>query len=133
MITQKKPPNGEKTIYCKKDRPLESRVPFSFLLGLKKELVQWGYKGSVRVEEIGMKMTFQGTSVLSAQVREGQLHLDWLPGWLEWSELQNSTEMTALKDKAAETLKGAYEKGGKGDGKGNGPAIGGNRTADTTM
>ena len=119
-ISKVKPKSGDKEIYCKKDRPLEVRVAFSFLLGLRHQLVQWGYsKAAVRVDETRMTMTFQGKSVLHAEVREGSLHLVWLePAWSAWSELQGCDEMKQLKEKAKETLKNAYDKGGKGDGKG---------------
>ena len=116
LDSKAKTPIGDKVIYCKKDLPLEERVALSFLLGLRRELRNWGY--SVRVEDDIMEMKFQGKPILCAQVRQGRLELDWLDAaWASWFEHQNATEVTALK-KAQETMTKTYGKGSKGDGKG---------------
>ena len=42
---------GTSQVWCKKDRPFEERTALSLLLGLLRQLKEWGYKRSVRVSE----------------------------------------------------------------------------------
>ena len=66
-----------------------------------------------------MTLTYQGKQVLHAEVREGGIHMEWLDSaWSSWTGLNGCSEMKQLREAAAETLKKAYGKGGKGDGKG---------------
>ena len=110
---------GEK-VWCKKDLPIATRVALSFLLGVRRQLLDWKFtKGKVHVIEETLTLEVAGKPRLSAAVRDMQLHLNWVDEeWKTWDELQESQEMKLLKDKAEETLRKAGDAKGKGDGKG---------------
>jgi len=113
------------------DRTLEERAVGSFLLGLKKQLVEWGFgRGEVRVDldkvpstlEVGKREEGR-REVLAAAVRAGELKLTWTdPTWGAWSDLVSSAEFKGLMSQAKDKLsKGSGSKGmGKGKEKGKG-------------
>ena len=109
---------GER-IWCKKDLPLEQRVPLSFLLGLRRQLITWGFtKRKPRVEEESNTLTVGGNPVVKVTVDDNRLALQWMSQeWKDWKELVESSEFKNLKEKAEEKLAKAEDKG-KGDGKG---------------
>ena len=111
---------GDEEVYCKKDLPLEQRVPLSFLLGLRRQLITWGFtKRKPRVNEYSNTLTVGGGNpVLKVTVGGNRLVLEWMSqDWKDWKELAESSEFKKLKEKAEETLSKAEDKG-KGDGKG---------------
>ena len=111
---------AEENIWCKKDLPLDRRVALSALLGLRRQLIEWGYaKSKIRVKDEDSTLLVSGSSVLKAVVKDHRLELDWLsPEWRDWKELTDSIEVGTLIKKAEETLKKAAENKGKGEGKG---------------
>jgi len=107
---------SDKDVWCKKDRPIEVRSCMGLLLGLRRQLLEWGFeKNAVRVDEDTMVMKIGGVPVLSASVLESKLVLKWLDeSWKHWDELQKSLELQDLIQKANTKL----ESKGKGEGKG---------------
>ena len=110
---------GEDTIWCKKDLPLNKRVPMSFLLGVRKQLINWGFtKSRVRVQEDTNTLTVAGQPIMKAIVVGGSLTVDWTSQeWKDWTELVDSSEFKELTKKAEESLKKAEDAKGKGKGK----------------
>ena len=111
---------GEDKVWCKKDLPLDRRVPVSFLLGTRKQLIEWGYsKQKVKVKEEDNALVIGGITVLKVVVQDYQLKLDWTSDyWKNWTELVDSHEFKNLLGRAQESLKKARDDKGKGDGKG---------------
>ena len=119
---------GEENVWAKADQPLEKRVATSFLFGLKKALVAWGYnKAKVWVDEQAQTLTAVGELVVTAGVESEtgasdsatarKLKCDWAGRWGTWGLVQNSPELKELQDQAAQTLQRAGGKGAKGGGK----------------
>ena len=111
---------GEEAIWCKRDLPLNQRVPKSFLLGLRRQLITWGLTGSnIRVKDDNHTVTVEGNPVLKATVAANRLTLEWMSqDWKDWKELIDSSEFKKLVEKADEALQKAAEARGKGNGKG---------------
>lgn len=111
---------GGKTIWCKRDRPIEVRAPIGFLLGLRWQLNQWGFsKREVRVDDATMVMKVHRVPVLNAKVVDDALKLEWLSEtWKSWEELQSSPELKKLRDIANDRLARSKASSGKGKGKG---------------
>ena len=111
---------GEDEVWCKKDLPIERRVPLSFLLGTRRQLIEWGYsKQKVKVNDEDNALAIGGITVLKAFVQDYQLQLDWTSDyWRNWEELVGSQEFKSLLGRAEESLKKARDDKGKGDGKG---------------
>ena len=112
--------DSEETIWCKKDLPLEKRVPLSFLLGLRRQLIAWGFaRSKVRVKEEDNSLSVGGSQVLKASIEANRLRLEWMSQeWKDWKEFVDSSEFNLLMKRAEETLKKAADNKGKGDGKG---------------
>ena len=112
--------DSEETIWCKKDLPLEKRVPLSFLLGLRRQLIAWGFaRSKVRVKEENNSLSVGGSQILTASIEANRLTLEWTrEEWKDWVEFVESSEFKLLMKKAEETLKKAADNKGKGDGKG---------------
>ena len=110
---------GEETIWCKKDLPLNRRVPLSFLLGVRKQLINWGFtKSRVRVQEENNTLTVAGQPVMHATTDGSSITIDWInQEWKVWAELVDSSEFKDLLKKAEESWKKAEEAKGKGKGK----------------
>ena len=111
---------SEEKIWCKKDLPLEKRVPLSFLLGLRRQLIDWGFaRSKVRVKEEDNTLSVGGCPVLTATIHANHMVIHWTSKeWKEWKDLVESCEFKKLSEKAEETLKKAEENKGKGTGKG---------------
>ena len=120
QVTRTKHMNGTSQVWCKKDKPFKERTALSFLLGLRRQLKEWGYKRSIRVSEHDLSLLFHGKPVLSASVSDTKLSLHWIDKhWSEWAELQESAELTGLVQKANDSIKKYFDAvDGKGEGKG---------------
>ena len=117
-ISTEKDNDGE-TIWCKKDLPLNKRVPLSFLLGIRKQLITWGFtKSRIRVQEDINTLTVAGQPIMKAAVIGSSLMIDWTSQeWQDWKELVDSSEFKELTKKAEESLRKAEDAKGKGKGK----------------
>ena len=93
----------------------------SFLLGLRRLLIKWGFtKSKPRVNEGNNTLTERGNPNLKVTVAANRLALEWMQqDWKDCRELFDSSELSKLKEKAEETLTKADEAKAKGDGKGN--------------
>ena len=112
--------NAEEDVRCKNDFPLDRRVALSFSLGLRRQLIEWGYaKLKVRIKEEDSALVIGGFPVLKAVVQDYKLNMDWTSAhWKLWADFVDSQEFTKLDKRAAETLTKAKDGKGKGDGKG---------------
>ena len=64
-------PVGENEVWCQKDLPLDKRVPLSFLLGTRRQLIDWGYsKQKVKVKDEDNALAIGGATVLKALVHD---------------------------------------------------------------
>ena len=103
------------------DRELGERVVGSFLLGLKRQLVEWGFgrkEVNVDLGKSGGAMKVGKQDVLSVGVMGGRLRLTWEnETWGKWQDLLEAKEFKELVGKAEEKL-GRAGLGGKAKGKG---------------
>ena len=113
------PQGPGQSIYCHPDRPMETRTPLSFLLGVRWLLGEWGYKKSgVKVDENTMTMSFNGSRVLKASVVESKLKIEWLSTeWQQWGEMLQSSDFKKLESTANGELSKMTQNQGKGKGK----------------
>ena len=113
--------SGMTGLWVSQDRVLEDRVVGSFMLGLKRQLIEWGFSRrevQVELEKGPAVMKVGGKEVLVTRVVGGKLVLSWEDaGWKEWTDLAESGEYEALLAKAEDTLSKAGA-GGKAKGKG---------------
>jgi hypothetical protein len=115
---------GTNNIWSKKDLPLETRVPVSFLLGLRWQLAEWKSlpKSQIKVDDENFTMKIGRVPVMSATVIDNKLQIRWLdPAWENWEELQKSQELASLISVANGKLTAAADGHAKGKGKGDGP------------
>ena len=103
-------------MWAKPDLPVEVRAPESYLFGLKKVLVGWGFaKACVRVDTAERNLKVGGELVVSTSVVGGRLRHAWHGSWATWAELHQSDEVVQLGRRVAEAL-GRAGGGGKGKG-----------------
>ena len=110
---------GDKSIWANQDLPTEIQAPEAFLLGLKKQLVAWGFTaGSVRVIVDGPSKHLKvgGKVVVTASCVDGCLTCEWGEIWKNWEDLHGSPELKTLIEKCNKIISG----GGKGEGKSKG-------------
>ena len=111
-------------ILCKLDRLIEDRAPLSFLLGLRRQLIGWGFNTKeVKVNDEELSLSVARVPVLHAKVIDMELKLQWdSDAWEKWALLQESAELQQLIKVASDKLAnsaGSITKGkGKGPGKG---------------
>ena len=88
------------------DRALEDRAVGSLLLGLKRQLVAWGFaRTDVRVDLEAAPAEFKvgGKVVLKAQAGQGKLATEWVDqSCALWTDLQESKEYKAKAEAKAE-------------------------------
>ena len=94
----------------------------SFLLGLKRAMVDWGFgRREIKVELDGVPgvMIVGGREVMTAGVRGRELVIKWADkAWANWGDLTGSEEYRGLLKAAADKL----VRGGGGKAKGKGKA-----------
>ena len=119
-FSKARPNMSGKHVWCKFDQPIEARVPKSFLLGLRWQLVQWGFeKQDVRVDDEHMIMKVGGVPVLQVVIDGQKLNTNWLDSsWALWPDLQQSKELQTLVQSASDKLKASFDNRAKGNGKG---------------
>ena len=106
-----------KAVWAKADLPIQQRVPESYLFGLKRVLVEWGFnRGVVRVDTTAGSLTVAGEQVVASMVVGGRLQNSWCGAWADWAELHQATEVVELGRRAAEALGRAAAGGGGGKG-----------------
>ena len=110
--------NG-KPVWAKCDLPISLRCPLSFLLGLRWQLLQWGYtKGEVKVDDTLQTMSVGGEAVVEARAANDKLDIKWLDEkWMRWEALQQAPELNDLIAAANTKLAKAAENRAKGKGK----------------
>ena len=113
---------GGKQVWANTDLPTEISAPEQFLLGLKKQLVAWGFtRASVRANIDGpsKNLKAQGKVVLIVTCVDGCLVCDWAETWKLWEVLQKNRELETLTDDCNKKLTGGGKGKGKEGGKGN--------------
>ena len=110
--------NG-KAVWAKNDLPISQRCPLTFLLGLRWQLLQWGYtRREVKVDDKLQTLSVDGQTVAEAKVINDKLDIKWLDGtWMRWEELQQALEMNTLIEAANTKLTKTAENRAKGKGK----------------
>ena len=111
---------GGNAIWAKEDLPLEERIPQSFLFGLKKLMIGWGYEKMAVWVDLSKNQLLVGTDIVIAlTVEEKELKTDIAKDWQD--DLRKDSDFTKLLDESKEKLRlgGAATKGlGKGKVKG---------------
>jgi hypothetical protein len=112
---------AEEPSFMNRERPLQQRIKFSFLLNLKRLLTDWGYL-SVRFDEVSGVLSVAGAGdVLQATIDGPEFKLKWLSdAWGKWGELTNDPKFEELNHTAKEKLAQSLDKG-KGKGKASAP------------
>ena len=108
---------GDKKLWADIDLPAEARACESFLSGLKKILLGWGFnKKCVKWVADGSTKTLKvaGDVKVSVDIRDGRMHYEWEKEWKEKEDLHSSPELKKLIEKVDLLLSGG---GGKGKGK----------------
>ena len=123
MVThfdRKKTQYKGQNVWCKHDSPIAQRVPLSFILGVRRLLISWGYnRKNLKVDDSIPRLSVGGDDVVTASVVDNELKVDWLHSdWSSWTELVNALEFKALIDAAGTRLAQAAESRTKGGGKG---------------
>ena len=109
---------GQK-ITCKPDLPVHQRVPVSFLLGLRRHLIdKWGLWVKVDDTLPVPVMSILGQPVAKARVVNDTIEVEWMDGaWADWKDLHDAPEYIKLKEDSDKRLGHAAEynkKKGKG-------------------
>ena len=100
----------------KEDRPLQDRVRFTFLYGLKKLLADLHTR--VTFDAASSTLSFNGKDVLRVHVEGMVLKRDWLDSeWADWSDLFQNEKYKAFCADVQQKLDRA-KASAKGDGKG---------------
>ena len=113
---------GNKSVWCKHDRPILERVQISLLLGLRRQLHLWGTyeKNQMRINETEFHMTVDRVRILSTTIDNGKIKISWHSAeWDNWTELKESVELRTLIETANTKLSQTTTTTtkGKGDGK----------------
>jgi hypothetical protein len=103
--------------YMNRDLPIKQRISFSFLLDLKKLLVEWKLE-KVSFDDGSGIMSVGGLPVLRVVVVGSSFQLIWMEkGWEEWEELTNDPKLKGLVAAAEGKLTKAAQNSVKGKGK----------------
>ena len=103
---------GGNAIWAKEDLPLEERIPQSFLFGLKKLMIGWGYEKMAVWVDLSKNQLLVGTDIVIALTVEGkELKTDIAKDWQD--DLRKDSNFTKLLDDSKEKLRlgGAATKG----------------------
>eukprot|EP00959_Pyramimonas_sp_CCMP1952_P150475 3149252-Pyramimonas_sp.AAC.1 len=112
--------HSSNTVWTRADQPIEKRVPESFLFGLRKQFLEWGYsKGEVRVDTTECNLTVAKDPVVAVSTVNGAIQISWKGPWANWRDLTNSAEVRYLTERANDTLGRATKGNGKGKNGGN--------------
>ena len=102
------------------DEPVQVRALKSFLFGLKKQLVAWGWDSKeVWVDTEMATLKVNNVPIAQGVVSGQTFRVNWCDeGWANWQLLQDAVEMKDLLAKTQAKLeKGAGKGGGKSKGK----------------
>ena len=109
---------SEKRSYMNRDRPIQERAKFSFLLNLKRLLMEWGSL-DVRFDEISRTRTIERTEILQVATEGSVFKLLWLSDeFSEWGLLMGDPKFKELVQTAKDKLANAGESLDKDEGKG---------------
>ena len=105
-----------KFVWAKIDYPLPIGVQHSFLYGLRKLLLTWGFdKRAIAVDEIQMLLKIGDCQVVNTEVINGKFICNLRSLWLQWKDFQNDTDVKNLLQVAADkSSKGPPPGKGKG-------------------
>ena len=84
----------EKLVWSKIDMPLPIRLQLSFLWGLRKFLVSWGFdKSLIEVCADTQEIKIEDCSSVKTKVEAKNIEYEWYPAWKSWVEFQSSSEL----------------------------------------
>ena len=108
-------------LFAKIDLPFDVRTVEAALYSMKKMLVSWNFNPScVKYDIHSGILTVAGKEIVKVRVQDFALKFTWCDGeWQAWGELQESTEMAEIANKAHVRLEKAKARAtNKGKGKG---------------
>ena len=111
----------DKNTFMNPERPFQQRVMNSFLLNLKRTMVdEWGYNAScLQVDTSTQTLSVQGKEILKTHVNEFKMKIDWVqPAWGEWKEFVEDANFKELLKVAENKLTTTSKSMDKGKGKG---------------
>eukprot|EP00959_Pyramimonas_sp_CCMP1952_P457991 9475882-Pyramimonas_sp.AAC.1 len=104
-----------KRVWAHGDKPANIRIPIRFLFGLKRLLVQWGFK-KIQVNDETLSMQVGVDDILSVCSDRGTLQIAWRSAeWENWADLHNDAEFKTLRESCEHALSRATDKEGKGE------------------
>lgn len=106
----------DKLVWSKIDQPLPVRVQHSFLYGLRKLLLAWGFdRRAIQIDEVSMILKVGECQVVSTKIIDGKFEHQWHMSWAQWKEFQSHDDVKKLLQAAlAKVAKGPAPGKGKG-------------------
>ena len=108
--------NG-KRVWISHDKPFAMRAQLSVLFALKRQLVEWEILGKLWVDDDAMTLTWNGELVLSTDVSDSKLQVEFGD---EWQEFLAPGNLQDVLQKARDSIERAAMFNTKGKGKGSG-------------
>jgi hypothetical protein len=107
-------------IKCKIDLPVEQRSCLGFILGLRRQLIGWGFvRRNLKVNDEIPMLSVGGLPVVSASIEDSKIKINWQdPTWESWSDLVCDKGYLDLVSTANKRLEDSTKNKQKGDGKG---------------
>ena len=98
-------------ILCKPDLPIDKRVCLSFILGLRRQLIKWGFERYyLKVEDSIPMLGVSGQPVVKVTVNDGKIDIEWMDStWANWSDLLQTPEFVKLTEDNNKRLSSAVE------------------------
>ena len=108
-------------LWCNFDLPIDQRVTTSFLFSLQRQLIEWKFpKAFIKVDtDLMILKKGNNKDIVTAKVVGDEFKLEWLDEvWAQWADLQNSTQLAAIRKTAVDNLARSRAENSKGVGKG---------------
>lgn len=113
--------SGSSRLFAKVDLTFDARAVESTLFSMKKMLTSWNFHpASVKYDLQQGSLTVAGREIVRVKVENFSMVFHWCDGeWQKWNDLQESTELAEIKNKAQDRLQKAKDRvNSKGKGKG---------------
>ena len=108
---------GSDNVWATQDLPVPIRARKLFLMGLRWQLIQWGFvKQEIKIDDDFNTMHIGSLLVVRVTNKDDSLQCTWADTWADWTEFQESSELQELLVRSARTL----QKQAKGQGKSKG-------------
>ena len=101
--------------WVKPDKPIKQRASDSFLLGVKRVLVSWGFgKQQIKVDTEERCMKDGDTEIVKVTEKDGAMELEWSPAWKDWQAFMTEESVVELIAKFHSMMETAGKSTGKG-------------------